>query len=350
MGQDAIVCDKVAVIGLGSWGTAASGLVARHAGQVMGWVFEREVAEGINAEHRNPLYLTGYTLPENVRATNDLAEAVTGADAIVVVVPSAFLRATMRQMAPSVSDDTPVLVLTKGIEPGTGLLMTDIVAEELGKPARVACLSGPNHAEEICQGKPAAAVIASQDQAVAETFRALFIDQSFRAYVSSDVTGVEVCAAVKNVIAIACGIARGLELGDNALSVLMTRGLAEVARIACAMGGDPITCMGLAGMGDLVTTCMSPHSRNGSFGAALVAGETLEEYQARTHMVVEGAVAALSAHQICERLGVEAPVVDAVWSVLYNGSSVREEMRRMLDRLPYEEFYGFEEAFRGEGA
>lgn len=344
--DDAIVCDKVAMIGLGSWGTAASGLVARHAGQVCGWVYEREVAEGINADHKNPLYLTGYTLPENVVATNDLTEAVTGAEAIIVVVPSAFLRATVRQMAPSVADDVPVLVLTKGIEPGTGLLMTDIVAEELGHPERVACLSGPNHAEEICQGKPAAAVVASKSPEVAAVFQELFLDPHFRAYVSSDVTGVEVCAAVKNVIAIACGIARGLQLGDNALSVLMTRGLAEVARLACAMGGDPITCMGLAGMGDLVTTCMSPHSRNGSFGAALVAGETLEQYQARTHMVVEGAVAALSAHELSERLGVEVPVVDAVWSVLYQGSSVRDEMKRILDRLPSVEFYGFEDAFR----
>lgn len=338
--MEELVCEKVAVIGLGSWGTAVTGLVAPHAAQVCGWVYEEPIARAVNAEHRNPVYLTGYRIPENVTATNSLAEAVKGAGAVVVVVPSTFLRGTMRQMAPYLHEDVPVLVLTKGIEPDTGLLMTDVVAQELGRPNRVACLSGPNHAEEVCQGKPAAAVVAAAVPEVAELFQALFLGERFRAYVSSDVTGVEVCAALKNVVAIACGIASGLQMGDNAMAVLMTRGLAEVARLATAMGGDPLTCMGLAGMGDLVTTCMSPHSRNRTFGAALVAGETLEEYEGRTSMVVEGAVAARSAHQIAQRLGVDAPVIDAVWSVLYAGSSVTDEMQRMLDRLPSTEFYG----------
>ncbi|MEY8436425.1 NAD(P)H-dependent glycerol-3-phosphate dehydrogenase [Atopobiaceae bacterium 24-176] len=332
--------DKVAVIGMGSWGTAAAGLLARNAAQVCGWALEDEVARGITDGHRNPLYLSGYELPDNVRATTSLEEAVEGAEAVIVVVPSAFMRSTASSLASLLGADVPVCVLTKGIEPETMMLMTQVVADVCGGSERMACLSGPTHAEEICQGKPAAAVVASSSEPVADLFRSLFISQAFRAYVSSDLVGVEVCGAVKNVVAIACGIARGLELGDNTTAVLMTRGLAEIGRLACAMGAEPMTCMGLAGMGDLATTCMSPHSRNRTFGAALVAGETLEEYQARTRMVVEGAVAARSAHELAHRLGVDAPIVDAVHAVLYDHASVPGEMRRLLDRMPYDEFYG----------
>lgn len=331
---------KVTVIGMGSWGTAAAGLLARNAAEVCGWALEDEVARGITEEHRNPLYLAGYELPANVHATTSLEEAVKGAEAVVVVVPSAFMRSTASSLAPLLGADVPVCVLTKGIEPETMMLMTQVVADVCGGPERMACLSGPTHAEEICQGKPAAAVVASSSEPVADLFRSLFISPAFRAYVSDDLVGVEVCGAVKNVVAIACGIARGLELGDNTTAVLMTRGLAEIGRLACAMGAEPMTCMGLAGMGDLATTCMSPHSRNRTFGAALVAGETLEEYQARTRMVVEGAVAARSAHELADRLGVDAPIVDAVHAVLYDHAPVPGEMRRLLDRMPYDEFYG----------
>lgn len=337
-----IVCDKVAVVGMGSWGTAAAGLLARNAGEVCGWALEEEVARGISEGHRNPLYLPSYELPANVRATTSMGEALDGADAVVVVVPSAFMRPTAERLAPLLGADVPVCVLTKGIEPETMMLMTQVVADVCGGPGRMACLSGPTHAEEICQGKPAAAVVAAASDAVADLFRSLFIAPSFRAYVSSDMVGVEVCGAVKNVVAIACGIARGLELGDNTSAVLMTRGLAEIGRLACAMGAEPMTCMGLAGMGDLATTCMSPHSRNRTFGAALVAGETLDEYQARTRMVVEGAVAARSAYELAGRLGVDAPIVAAVHAVLYDHAPLQGEMRRLLDRMPYDEFYGLE--------
>ena len=338
------VVQKVAVIGMGSWGTAAAGMVGRRCLEVVGWAHEEEVAKGITRHSVNPLYLSNYQLPPNVVATTSLQEALEGAQAVVLCVPSAFIRATARQMAPYLAEDVPVVVLTKGIEPGTCMLMTQVTADELGGQERLACLSGPTHAEEICQGKPAAAVIAAHKPEVAQLFRELFLSPAFRAYVGEDMVGVEVCGAVKNVVAIACGISKGLNLGDNTISVLMTRGLAEIGRLVAAMGGDPLTCMGLAGMGDLITTCTSPHSRNRTFGTQLVEGETLESYQARTHMVVEGAASVVSAHELAQNLGVDMPVVSAVYRVLYEHSALQDEMWRLLDRSPYDEFYGMDAA------
>lgn len=331
---------RVSVIGSGSWGTAAAGLAAANADSVTVWCRSPDVARSISDGHRNPRHLTGYALPENVTGTASLAAAA-DADAIILAAPSAFLRGVCHGMAPYVGDATPVCVLTKGVEPGTGDLMTDVVSGELGVPGRVACLSGPNHAEEICMGTVSAAVVASGSRAVANVFQDAMCSKSFRVYVTDDVTGVGICAAVKNVIAIACGVAvSGLGAGDNTVAVLMTRGLAETTRIACACGGRQITCMGLAGMGDLVATCTSVHSRNRTFGESLARGETLEQYQGRTHMVVEGAVAALSIHQLARRLGVEAPIVDAVHGMLYEGMPLADAVGSLLGHTPCEEFYG----------
>ena len=259
---------KITVIGAGSWGTAIAGVAAAHADEVELWSFDEESTRGINERHVNPLYLSDYELPENVSASGSYADALAGADGIIVVVPSPFIRSTIRGAAPYIAKDTPVLCLTKGIEAGTGALMSEVVADEIGRPERVAALSGPNHAEEICRGSLSAAVVASPDPVVAEFFKTLLISPVFRIYTSQDMIGVETCAAVKNVIAIVCGIAAGVGYGDNTLALIMTRGLAEISRIVSARGGDPMTCMGLAGMGDLVATCTSPHSRNRSFGVA----------------------------------------------------------------------------------
>lgn len=331
---------NVTVIGAGSWGTAISGVAAAHADKVTVWSHDVPSAEGINTEHRNPLYLSDYILPDNVIATGSYEAALANADAAIVVVPSPFLRATIRGAAPFIKDDLPVLCLTKGIEEGTGKLMNEVVADEIGNPIRVAALSGPNHAEEICKGSLSAAVVASQDTEVAETFKNLLISPEFRIYTSTDMVGIETCAAVKNVIAIICGIAAGSGLGDNTLALIMTRGLAEISRIVAARGGKPMTCMGLAGMGDLVATCTSPHSRNRSFGVAFAHGESLEEYQSRTHMIVEGAAAAKSTAELARSLGIDAPLTFALEAVLYNGGSLDGELERLLDRFPTEEFYG----------
>ena len=331
---------RITVVGSGSWGTAIAGQAAAHVDEVVVWSFGGESVEGINNDHRNNLYLTDYTLPDNVWATASYEEALQGTDGIILAVPSAFLRGVLEGAAPYVDPATPVLTLTKGIEEHTGKLMSEVVAEEIGNPERVAALSGPNHAEEICKGSLSAAVVASPDAEVAEFFKALLISPAFRIYTSSDMIGVETCAAVKNVIAIVGGIAAGVGLGDNTLSLIMTLGLAEISRIVYARGGDPMTCMGLAGMGDLVATCTSPHSRNRSFGVAFAHGESLEDYQARTHMIVEGAAAAKSTSELARSLGVDAPLTFVLEQALYHGMSIAEALNTLTDRFPTEEFYG----------
>ena len=336
--------NRIAVIGSGSWGTAAAGLVSAHADEVTLWCRDAAVAGAINATHRNPRHLPDYELPEAVRATADAADALAGTEAVILAVPSAYLRATCARLAAFVPATVPVLVLTKGVEPGTHALMLDVAADELGDASRMAVLSGPNHAEEICRGKVSAAVIAAADAGVAERLRELLASPSFRVYVSSDVAGVELCGATKNVIAIACGVAAGLGAGDNTLAVLMTRGLAEIGRVAASLGGDPLTPMGLAGMGDLVATCTSEHSRNRTFGEALVRGESLAAYEARTHMVVEGARAAESVRALAHARGIEVPITEAVYAVLHNDVSVEDATARLLGRPPHGEFYGISAA------
>jgi glycerol-3-phosphate dehydrogenase (NAD(P)+) len=321
-----------------------AGLLAASADEVTLWARSAEAAESITSKHVNPRHLSGYALPINVRGTSSLEKAADGADAVVMAVPSAYLRATTRSLAPFVSPDAKALVLTKGMEPRTHELMHQVVADELGDASRIAALSGPNHAEEVCQGVVSAAVIASEDADCAKWFQRLITRPSFRAYVSDDAIGLGCCGAVKNVVAIACGIGAGLEIGDNSLALLMTRGIAEIGRVVATLGGNPMTCMGLAGMGDLVVTCTSRHSRNRSFGVALASGETLEGYEARTHMVVEGARACVAVSELAEERGVEVPITSAVNAILYQGMPIAEAIDTLLMRPPHEEFYGMDDA------
>lgn len=337
---------KIAVIGTGSWGTAAAGLVAEGADQVVLWARSPEVAEAINQTHRNPRHLTGYRLPPNVSATHDPAQAVADAQALVVAVPSNHLRRVLAGFAPQVGPALPILVLTKGIEPATHLLMTEVVSDVLGHPERVAALTGPNHAEEVCLHMVSAAVVGAQDDAVASLFQRLFLSTNFRVYKTDDLRGIEVCAAIKNVIAIACGVCGGCGYGDNTMAVIMTRGLAEMSRVVVTLGGDPLTCMGLAGMGDLVVTCTSDHSRNRTFGTALARGASLASYESATHMVVEGARAAVSIHELSQERGIETPLTDAVHAILYEGTNIEEAARTLLARTPDEEFYGLDQRAR----
>ena len=330
---------KVTVVGSGSWGMGICGLLAHHAKSVVVWSHEEEVATSINACHKNPLQLKDYTLPDNVYATNSYEEALRDTEAVVVVVPSAFLRATCKGFAPYVDEYVPILVLTKGVEQKTSCLMADVVAQEVGKPSRIAVLSGPNHAEEVSQDKISCAVVAAESQEIAEFFQSLVMTHTFRVYVTDDVVGVEVCAAAKNVIAVAAGIAYALGAGDNTLAALMTRGLAEVSRIAVALGADPLTCMGLAGMGDLIVTCTSRHSRNRTFGEAFVAGESLADYQKRTGMVVEGAEAAKSILQLAEKKGIQVPITRVVHDILYRDMDLHEAIDALMGRYAYDEFY-----------
>ena len=295
---------NVALIGSGSWGTAVAGLAAARAERVTMWAHSEQTAAGINSEHRNPRYLVGYELPGNVVATTDLVQALDGAEAIIFAVPSTHLRSVCHQAAP------------------------------------VAALSGPNHAEEICRGGLSAAVIASEHPQIGETFKDLLLSTAFRIYLSQDMTGVEVCGAMKNVIAIVCGISAGTGAGDNTLALIMTRGLAEISRLVHARGGQAMTCMGLAGMGDLIATCTSEHSRNRTFGYEFAHGVSLDEYQTRTHMVVEGAVAARSVSELARSLGVDIPLTFAVEQTLYNGVTLDRALEILTDRVPSQEFYG----------
>ena len=335
---------KITVIGAGSWGTAIAGVAAAKADSVVLWSHDEPVPAGVNNEHKNPLYLTDYELPHNVTATCSFDEALAHADGVIVVVPSPFIRSTVRSASSFIASETPVLCLTKGIEPHTGKLMHEVIAEELGHQERVAALTGPNHAEEICRGNLAAAVIASETPEVGEFFKQLLISPAFRLYSSTDMVGIETCGAVKNVIAIACGIAAGAGYGDNTLALMMTRGLAEISRIVCARGGDPLTCMGLAGMGDLIATCTSQHSRNRSFGVAFAGGESLDAYQARTHMIVEGAAAVQSTAELARSLGVDAPMTFVLENLLYHDMTIDEALDTLLGRTPTEEFYGLDRA------
>lgn len=331
---------KVAVIGSGSWGTALSTLLASTSDEVIIWSREADVTESINKEHVNCRHLSDSELPHNIVSTTSEADALAGVDAVVMAAPSAFLRSVCAACAPYLDPEVDVLILSKGMEAGSHKLMHEVAADELGNPARIAVLSGPNHAEEVIKQGISAAVVASEDAEVAKRFQALLSRQYFRTYVSSDVRGVEACAAAKNVVAIACGIAVGLGNGDNALAALMTRGLAELGRVVCAIGGDPLTCMGLAGMGDLVATCTSEHSRNRTFGEALVKGKTLQSYQEETGMVVEGAQAVIGLYELGQQMSVEMPITSAVHAVLYEGATPEEITSRLTNRLPNEEFYG----------
>ena len=335
---------SVCVVGAGSWGTAVARHLALQGFAVRLWSHGEEVARGIAATRRNPRYLSDVALPEALACSTDLAWCLEGARAVAYVVPSRNLRELARESAAHLGADVPACVLTKGIEPGTCELMTQVVADELGGDGRVAALSGPNFAAEVARDVPSAAVIAAHDPEVARLFQAMFNSASFRTYVSSDVVGVETCGAAKNVMAIACGIARGMGTGDNTAALLMTRGLAELGRLVAATGGDPMTCMGLAGMGDLVATCTSAHSRNFTFGEGFARGETLERYVARTHMVVEGYYACQSVSELATRHGVELPLAFAVRRLLHEGADLAEVTEALFARVPGEEFYGFDVA------
>ena len=260
---------QVAIVGAGSWGTALAQLAATAGNDVRLWARKEEVARGINADHVNPRYLADARLSERIEASTDIVRVVGGADAVVIVTPSSVMRETARAIAAHVGAKTPVALAAKGVEAETGMLPVEVFDEVLGGLGRLAALTGPNHAEEVVRGVPSGTVVSSYVPRTARFFQSLLSTESFRIYVGNDVVGAEVCAAYKNVIAIAVGASYGLGMGDNTAALLMTRGLAEMSRLVAACGGNAMTCMGLAGMGDLEVTCMSPHSRNRTFGYEL---------------------------------------------------------------------------------
>lgn len=330
----------VAVIGAGSWGTSASWLLGGKGLAVRLWSRETEIAEAINSEHHNPIYMTDITLPDTVYATPDIADALKGAEAVVVVTPSIGVRTTAEAMAPHLGADVPVVVLSKGVENETLMLMTEVLEDVLGNRSRLAGLSGPNHAEEVGRGVPSATVVAAYEEKVGQLFQELFMTRFFRVYTNPDVVGVELCGASKNVVAVAAGMCDGLGYGDNTKATLMTRGLAEMGRLGRAIGANPLTYMGLAGMGDLIVTCTSRHSRNRALGEAIGSGQTLEEYRSHTNMVAEGAFACVSVHELGKKMGVELPITAQVRAVLHEGASLIDAEEALLGRPATDELHG----------
>jgi len=324
---------KIAVIGAGSWGTTVAGIAATNAPTIL-WARNPKIAARIVAEHANEDYLPGIALPPDLAATASIEEAVSGADVVVLGVPSHGLRAVLDTARPYLQPATPMLSLSKGVEQETLLRMTEVVADVLGdhRRDRIGVLTGPNLASEVAARQPTASVIAIGDADIASELQHVFMTATFRVYTNPDVVGCEIAGALKNVIALAAGVAHGLGYGDNTKAALITRGLAELARLGIALGGDPMTFSGLAGMGDLVATCTSEKSRNRTVGVALGEGRALDEIVAEMKMVAEGVKSTAAVLALAERVGVEMPIAEQVGAVLYEGRTPAEIVPALMLR------------------
>ncbi len=332
---------RIAVIGAGSWGTAVGAIAAVNADAVL-WARDPAVAARIADEHVNPDYLPGIALPVSLDATSDLGQACAGADVVVMGVPSHGFRAVLKVAAPSIGADVPVLSLSKGVEQGTLLRMTEVIADVLDghRADRIGVLTGPNLAREVAEGQPTASVVAIPDAETATELQGLFMTATFRVYTNPDVVGCEIAGALKNVVALAAGIAHGLGYGDNTKAALITRGLAELARLGVALGGDPLTFSGLAGMGDLVATCTSDKSRNRTVGVALGQGRKLEDIVTEMKMVAEGVKSTEAVLELARRLDVELPIAEQVGAVLYEGRSPADIVPALMLRQAKPELRG----------
>ncbi|MDH6282147.1 NAD(P)H-dependent glycerol-3-phosphate dehydrogenase [Prescottella agglutinans] len=325
---------KAAVLGAGSWGTAFAKVLADAGTDVTLWARRSEVADAVVSRHENPDYLPGVVLPSAVSATADHEEALAGADLVVLAVPSQSLRGNLERWAGAIGPDATLLSLAKGIESVTLLRMSEVISQVASvDPSRVAVLSGPNLAREIALEQPAATVVACTDEARAMTIQKSCATGYFRPYTNTDVIGCEVGGACKNVIALACGMASGIGLGENTIASLITRGLAEIIRLGVALGANAATLAGLAGVGDLVATCTSPLSRNRTFGERLGLGGSLESAQAATHgQVAEGVKSCSSVRALAAAHGVEMPITEAVHQVCHEGLAVQDAVGMLLGR------------------
>jgi glycerol-3-phosphate dehydrogenase (NAD(P)+) len=331
---------RAAVVGAGSWGTTVAHLLAHNVETVL-WARDPDVALEVETKHTNSRYLPGFDLHPDLHATSDIAEAISAADMIVMGVPSHGFRATLRELRPHIRAWVPVISLAKGLEQSTNQRMTEIINDELpGHPYGV--LTGPNLAKEILAGDAAAAVLAMSDPTIAVRLQDLFSTRLFRVYTNDDVVGCELAGALKNVMAIASGMADGLGTGDNTRAAVITRGLAELSRLGQAMGGDPFTFAGLAGMGDLVATCVSPQSRNRHVGEQLGQGRTIDEIIEQMQMVAEGVKTVAVVRELAAEYGVEMPIADEVYRVVVEGQSATEAYRGLLGRQARREMHGLD--------
>jgi glycerol-3-phosphate dehydrogenase (NAD(P)+) len=323
---------RVAVVGGGSWGTALADLLARKSLRVTLWAREPEVVDGVNRRHVNPVFLPDAPLASALVATGDLTEAVRGADVVVSAAPSHAVRAVMTRAAPEIGNDALVVSVSKGLEAESLKTMSRVLADVLGPLATPAVLSGPSFAQEVHQRQPTAVVAAAHDLVVAQRAQRVFSSDGFRVYSHTDVIGVELGGALKNVIALAAGMLEGLGLGHNPRAALITRGLAEITRLGVALGADPLTFAGLAGMGDLILTATGPLSRNRTLGVALGRGQSLAEAQAGKPTVAEGVNTARAAVALGERHGVELPIASEVAAILFDAKAPRQALSDLMER------------------
>ncbi len=325
--------NRLAIIGGGSWGTALAITLAPRFPTVRLWVYESDLALRMWKTRENDTYLPGFQLPANIEVTSDLAVAVEGAGTVVSVMPSHLVRSVYARMIPLISTDVVIVSATKGLENDSLLRMSQVIREGMqGSHPRIAVISGPTFAREVARGDPTALVVASDDADLATAIQAAFSGPTFRLYTSSDPVGVEVGGAVKNVVAIGAGVLAGLNLGHNAVAALITRGLAEMTRLAVAMGGKPLTLAGLAGMGDLVLTCTGELSRNRAVGIELARGRKLEEIVGSMRMVAEGVKTTKAAVELAARHSVEMPITEQMYRMLYFGVSPKEAIQTLMER------------------
>ncbi len=329
---------RVAVVGAGSWGTTVASLAATNTPTVL-WARRAELAATINDVHENVDYLPGHPLPPELRATAAIDEAVGQADVVVMAVPSHGFRDVVKELAPHIRPWVPVVSLSKGLEQGTLKRMSELVNDELPDHP-VAVLTGPNLAKEILAGQPAASVVAIGDQVIAGALQRIFATMRLRVYTNPDLIGCEVAGVVKNVIAIASGMAEGMGFGDNTRATLITRGLAEMGRLGAAMGGNPLTFAGLAGMGDLIATCSSRQSRNNTVGIELGRGRTIDEIVGEMRMVAEGVKSSPSVLALARLHDVEMPITEQVVAACHHGRSAADALSELMLRDRKSEFQG----------
>ena len=328
---------KVAVLGSGSWGLALAVELYQNSHDVTVWSYTEEESKEIETT-RGSSRLPGLTLPLGLKFTSDMVEACDGASLIVMVVPSFATRSTAQTLKDIIKPDQVVVTATKGIEEGSLMTQTDILMDVLGKDVKIGVLSGPSHAEEVCQNMPTLVVAASDDIKVAEYIQDIFMSEVFRVYTSTDMIGVEIGASLKNVIAIAAGMSDGIGYGDNAKAALVSRAIKEMIDLVTAMGGSQDTMNGLAGVGDLMVTAFSRHSRNRMFGMLMGQGLSMEEAQARVKMTVEGIYTAKAAKTLAEKYNIQMPIVDVVNEVLFEDLPVKKAVAKLMGRSKKSEF------------
>ncbi len=328
---------KIAVLGSGSWGTALGQVLAENGHEVVLWGREDHIADEINQAHTNSHFLPGINLPTTIVATTDLKAALDQATVLLFVLPTKAIRSVARQVASylSQSDAQPLLVhATKGLEQGTHLRVSQMIEEEIPRQdyQDLVVLSGPSHAEEVARHDLTTVTAACPNLKAAEKVQALFKNHYFRIYTNTDVVGVEMGAALKNIIALGAGVLAGAGYGDNAKAALVTRGLAEISRMGIKLGADPLTFVGLSGVGDLVVTCTSPHSRNWQAGNLLAKGYSKEAIEEEIQMVVEGIATCQSAYELAKESGIEMPITEALYGLIYEGAQVKEGLLRLMTR------------------